>query len=209
MKGAIGKAEQLVAERDGAWMPQQFDNPANIEVHKRTSAQEILADFPEGLDVLITGVGTGGHITGVGETLKAVARLKTFAVEPTLSPVISGGQTADRTDPGHRRRVSSRQPAHGHARRRDPGQRRTPRATPCGRAHGGHLRRPAWGAALAAVAQKLADLPDGARVLTFVTTPASVISRSRGCSTTMAAPPGNPRTREISPRVTHRPTDRR
>ena len=93
MKGAIARAEELAAQTPGAWIPQQFDNAANPEVHARTTAQEILADFPEGLDVLITGVGTGGHITGVARVLKAEwPQLKVYAVEPTLSPVISGGQ---------------------------------------------------------------------------------------------------------------------
>jgi cysteine synthase A len=92
MKGAIERARELVAATPGAWMPQQFDNPANVEIHRRTTAQEILADFPEGLDYLITGVGTGGHITGVSEVLKqTMPRLKTLAVEPAKSPVISGG----------------------------------------------------------------------------------------------------------------------
>ncbi len=92
MKGAIERARELVAATPGAWMPQQFDNPANVEIHRRATAQEILADFPEGLDYLITGVGTGGHITGVSEALKQkMPRLKTFAVEPAKSPVISGG----------------------------------------------------------------------------------------------------------------------
>ena len=92
MKGAIAKAEELVAQTPGAWMPQQFENPANIEVHVRTTAQEILADFPEGLDALITGVGTGGHLTGTARVLKAIwPSLKVFAVEPAASPVISGG----------------------------------------------------------------------------------------------------------------------
>lgn len=92
MKGAIEKAKELVASTPDAWMPQQFDNVANIDVHVKTTAQEILADFPEGFDYLITGVGTGGHITGVGETLKKqFPNLKVFAVEPELSPVLSGG----------------------------------------------------------------------------------------------------------------------
>jgi cysteine synthase len=92
MKGAVARAEELIAETPGAWMPQQFDNPANIAVHVRTTAQEILADFPDGLDAIITGVGTGGHITGIAQVLKAQwPNLKIFAVEPTLSPVISGG----------------------------------------------------------------------------------------------------------------------
>ena len=71
MKGAIARAQELVAATPGAWMPQQFENPANTEIHARTTAQEILADFPEGLDVLITGVGTGGHLTGCAKVLKA------------------------------------------------------------------------------------------------------------------------------------------
>ncbi len=92
MKGAIARASVLAAENPGAWIAQQFENPANIEVHARTTAREILADFPEGLDVLITGVGTGGHITGCAEELKKHwPNLKVFAVEPALSPVISGG----------------------------------------------------------------------------------------------------------------------
>ena len=95
MKGAIARAEELAAQTPGAWIPQQFENPANVAVHERTTAQEILADFPDGLDVLITGVGTGGHITGVAKVLKAKwPKLKVFAVEPTQSPVISGGQPA-------------------------------------------------------------------------------------------------------------------
>lgn len=92
MKGAIARAQELVASTPGAWMPQQFENPANIDVHVRTTAQEILADFPDGIDALITGVGTGGHLTGVARVLKAkFPHLKVFAVEPAASPVISGG----------------------------------------------------------------------------------------------------------------------
>ncbi len=95
MKGAIARAQEIVAETGGAWMPQQFDNPANIAVHEQTTAQEILNDFPEGLDALITGVGTGGHITGCARVLKkAWPQLKVFAVEPAASPVISGGSPA-------------------------------------------------------------------------------------------------------------------
>src|SRR6185503_21349893 len=93
MKGSIARAQEIIDQIPGSWMPQQFDNPANIEVHVRTTAQEILADFPEGLDALITGVGTGGHITGCARVLKkAWPQLKVFAVEPSQSPVISGGQ---------------------------------------------------------------------------------------------------------------------
>ena len=95
MKGAIARAEELAAQTPGAWIPQQFENPANVAIHEATTAQEVLADFPDGLDVLITGVGTGGHLTGVAKVLKAKwPQLKVFAVEPTQSPVISGGQPA-------------------------------------------------------------------------------------------------------------------
>ncbi len=93
MKGAIERGLEIVAQTSGAWMPQQFENPANIDVHAQTTAQEILADFADApIDVLITGVGTGGHITGCAQVLKkAWPNLKVFAVEPTLSPVIGGG----------------------------------------------------------------------------------------------------------------------
>ena len=92
MKGAIEKAKELAAITPNSWVPQQFDNPANIQVHVNTTAQEILKDFPNGVDYLITGVGTGGHITGVGRVLKEkFPNTKIFAVEPVLSPVISGG----------------------------------------------------------------------------------------------------------------------
>ncbi|MDW8273311.1 MAG: cysteine synthase A [Chitinophagales bacterium] len=95
MKGAIEKARELAASIPNAWMPQQFDNPANVEIHLRTTAREILDDFPEGIDALITGVGTGGHITGVGKVLKEkFPHVKIFAVEPALSPVLSGGAPA-------------------------------------------------------------------------------------------------------------------
>ncbi|MEK8049385.1 cysteine synthase A [Ideonella sp. DXS22W] len=92
MKGAIARAQEIVASTPGAWMPQQFENPANIAVHVKTTAEEIAADFPEGLDALITGVGTGGHLSGCAQVLKARwPGLKVFAVEPAQSPVISGG----------------------------------------------------------------------------------------------------------------------
>jgi cysteine synthase A len=96
MKGSIARAQEIIAETPNSWMPQQFENPANLEVHRRTTAQEILADFRDNpIDVLITGVGTGGHITACAEVLKKEwPDLKVFAVEPTLSPVLSGG------DPG-------------------------------------------------------------------------------------------------------------
>lgn len=92
MKGAIEKATELAQTIPQSWIPQQFTNQANVEIHKLTTAQEIIADFPDGLDYIITGVGTGGHITGVAEVLKAkFPNLKVFAVEPELSPVLSGG----------------------------------------------------------------------------------------------------------------------
>ncbi len=93
MGGAIEKAQELSAETPNSWIPQQFNNPVNSEIHRQTTAQEILADFPEGFDYMITGVGTGGHITGCAEVMKpAMPNLKVFAVEPTKSPVISGGE---------------------------------------------------------------------------------------------------------------------
>ncbi len=95
MKGAIARAQELAEKTPGAWIPQQFENPANIAVHVKTTAQEILKAFPEGLDAIITGVGTGGHLTGVAKVLKAAwPQLKVFAVEPAASPVISGGSPA-------------------------------------------------------------------------------------------------------------------
>ena len=94
MTGSIERAQELVDQTPGSWMPQQFDNPANVEVHRQTTAQEILRDFADTpLDAVITGVGTGGHITGCAEVLKGVwPKLKVFAVEPALSPILSGGK---------------------------------------------------------------------------------------------------------------------
>jgi cysteine synthase A len=92
MKGSIAKAEELAAEIENSWIPFQFDNPANVDAHRNFTAQEIINDFPEGFDYLITGVGTGGHITGVAEVLKKeFPNIKVFAVEPEASPVIGGG----------------------------------------------------------------------------------------------------------------------
>ena len=93
IKGSMARADEIAAELPDAWIPSQFANPANPEVHRRTTAEEIAADFPEGLDFLVTGVGTGGHITGCAEVLKERwPNLKVYAVEPTLSPVLSGGE---------------------------------------------------------------------------------------------------------------------
>ena len=169
MKGAIAKAQELVETTPGAWMPQQFENPANIDVHMRTTAQEILADFPEGLDALITGVGTGGHLTGCARVLKAAwPALKVFAVEPAASPVISGGAPSPHPIQGI---GAGFVPANldttlldgvitvdaEHAREM---ARRSAREE-------GLLVGISSGATLAAIAQKLPDLPAGARVLGF------------------------------------------
>ncbi|MEO5797103.1 MAG: cysteine synthase family protein, partial [Rhodoferax sp.] len=169
MKGAIARAQELVAATPGSWMPQQFENPANIAIHVRTTAQEILADFPDGLDALITGVGTGGHITGCAQVLKAAwPNLKVFAVEPSASPVISGGAPAPHPIQGigagfipKNLDVSlldgvvqvDAEPAREWARRSAREE--------------GMLVGISSGATLAAIAQKLPELPAGARVLGF------------------------------------------
>ncbi|MEN9890259.1 MAG: hypothetical protein RLY78_554 [Pseudomonadota bacterium] len=169
MKGAIERAKELVAATPGAWMPQQFENPANIAVHVRTTAEEILADFPEGLDALITGVGTGGHLSGCAQVLKAKwPQLKVYAVEPAASPVISGGSPAPhpiqgigagfipanlKTDLLDGVIQVDAEPAREMARR-------------CAREEG-LLVGISSGATLAAIAQKLPELPAGARVLGF------------------------------------------
>jgi cysteine synthase len=169
MKGAIARAEELAAEIPGAWIPQQFENPANIDVHVRTTAEEILADFPEGLDALITGVGTGGHITGCAEVLKPKwPKLEVFAVEPAASPVISGGQPSPHPIQGI---GAGFVPANLHTGLLDgviqvsaedakEYARRSARQE-------GLLVGISSGAALAAIAQKLPELPKGARVLGF------------------------------------------
>lgn len=169
MKGAIARAHELVAQTPGAWMPQQFENPANIAVHVRTTAEEILADFPDGFDALITGVGTGGHITGVGEVLKQhFPYLKVYAVEPELSPVISGGAAGPHPIQGigagfiprnlHTAVLDgtiavSKEEAYEMTRR-------------SAREEGTFIGVSS-GASLAAVAKKLPDLPQGSRILTF------------------------------------------
>jgi cysteine synthase A len=169
MKGAIARAQELVAATPGAWMPQQFENPANIEVHVRTTAQEILADFPDGLDALITGVGTGGHLSGCARVLKAAwPQLKVYAVEPNASPVISGGAPAPHPIQGigagfipknldtalldgviQVEAEAAREMARRSAREE------------------GMLVGISSGATLAAIAQKLPELTAGARVLGF------------------------------------------
>lgn len=170
MKGAIERAMVLVESTPGAWMPQQFENPANVEVHVRTTAQEILNDFADSpLDAVVTGVGTGGHITGVAKVLKEKwPNLKVFAVEPTLSPVISGGQPGPhpiqgigagfipanldtalldgviQVDPNDAKEMARRSASEE-----------------------GLLVGISSGATLAAIAAKLKELPAGARVLGF------------------------------------------
>ena len=169
MKGAISRAEELVASKDGAWMPQQFTNPANIEVHKRTTAEEILRDFPEGIDYLITGVGTGGHITGVSEVLKErLPNLQTFAVEPEKSPVISGGASGPHRLQGI---GAGFVPENLHTATLDGTIQVTEEeaydyAVRVAREEGIFVG-PSSGASLAAVAKKRPDLPDGSRILTF------------------------------------------
>jgi cysteine synthase A len=169
MKGAIARAEELVAATPGAWMPQQFENPANIDVHVKSTAQEILADFPNGLDALITGVGTGGHLTGCAKVLKLKwPQLEVFAVEPKASPVISGGSPSPHPIQGIGAGFIPRnldtalldgviQVDAEDAREFG---RRAAREE-------GMLVGISSGATLAAIAQKLPDLPAGAKVLGF------------------------------------------
>ena len=122
MKGAIARAQELAEQTPGSWIPQQFENPANIDVHVRTTALEIANDFPNGVDVIITGVGTGGHLSGVAQVLKAKwPKLKVFAVEPTASPVISGGAPCAPPHPGHWRGLYPQEFEDRTAGRRDPG----------------------------------------------------------------------------------------
>ena len=169
MKGAIARAEELQAQTPGAWIPQQFENPANIAVHAETTAKEILADFPDGLDVLITGVGTGGHITGCARVLKAkFPNLKVFAVEPTGSAVISGGPPGPHAIQGlgagfipknldtsvlDGAIVVDAEDAREYARRSAREE--------------GMLVGISSGATLAAIAQKLPSFPAGSRILGF------------------------------------------
>jgi cysteine synthase len=170
MKGAIERAHEIVAATPGAWMPQQFENPANIAVHARTTAQEILSDFADTpIDALITGVGTGGHLTGCAETLKAQwPGMKAWAVEPTLSPVISGGQPAPHPIQGI---GAGFIPANLHTQSIDGAIQVDPAdakdwARRCATQEG-MLVGISSGATLAAIAQKLPDLPAGSRVLGF------------------------------------------
>ena len=169
MKGAIARAQELVAQTPNAWMPQQFENESNIEIHKRTTAQEILNDFPEGLDYLITGVGTGGHITACGEVLKAKwPKLKVLAVEPAKSPVISGGAPGPHPIQGL---GAGFIPKNLHTAILDGtiqvDEKDAYEFTRRAAREEGIFVGVSSGAALSAVNQKLAEMPDGSRVLAF------------------------------------------
>ncbi len=169
MKGAIAKAEEIAAENPNAWIPSQFDNPSNIDAHRKNTAKEILADLPEGFDYLITGVGTGGHISGVSEVVKArFPQVKTFAVEPELSPVISGGAPGPHPIQGigagfipENLKTNlldgtiqvSKEEAFEYAKRAAKEE--------------GLFIGISSGASLAAVAKKLEELPKGSRIVTF------------------------------------------
>ena len=169
MNGAIARAIELVEKTPGAWMPQQFDNPANIEVHARTTAEEIAADFPSGFDALITGVGTGGHITGCAQVLKKMwPKLKVYAVEPAASPVISGGKPSPHPIQGI---GAGFIPKNLHTDLLDGTiQVEAEAAKEMARrsaSEEGLLVGISSGATLAAIAQKLPELPAGATVLGF------------------------------------------
>lgn len=169
MTGAIEKANELAAGIENSWIPQQFENEANIEIHRDTTAKEIIGDFPQGFDMLITGVGTGGHITGVAEVLKKnFHKLKVFAVEPSLSPVISGGQPGSHPLQGigagfipknlHTEILDgtvqiTKDEAFEYAKR-------------CAREEG-ILVGISTGASLAAVAKKIPDIPKDGKIITF------------------------------------------
>ena len=169
MNGAIARAKELVAQTPNSWLPQQFENPANIDIHARTTAEEILADFPNGIDYLITGVGTGGHLTGVAQVLKAkFPNTKVFAVEPSASPVISGGKPSPHPIQGigagfipvnlHTSLLDGVIQVEGDA-AKDYARRSA--------AEEGLLVGISSGATLAAIAQKLVDIPAGSTVLGF------------------------------------------
>ena len=169
MNGAIARATEIVEQTPGAWMPQQFDNPANVDVHHRTTAAEIAAAFPSGLDALITGVGTGGHITGCAQHLKTLwPKLKVYAVEPSASPVISGGKPSPHPiqgiGAGFIPRNLNTELLDGvilvEADAAKDMARRSAREE-------GMLVGISSGATLAAIAQKLPDMPAGASVLGF------------------------------------------
>jgi len=169
MKGAIERAHQIKEEIGNAWIPQQFENPANIEVHQRTTAAEIIKDFPDGIDYLITGVGTGGHITGCGEVLKKrFPKTKVFAVEPAASPVISGGSHSPHPIQGI---GAGFIPKNLHTEILDGAIQVTNEeafqfAVKAAKVEGIFIGASS-GASLAAVSKKLPEIPEGSKVLTF------------------------------------------
>ena len=170
MKGAIARASELVAETPNSWMPGQFENPANIDIHVATTAPEILADFADApIDALITGVGTGGHITGVAQALKAVwPKLKVYAVEPAASPVISGGQPSPHPIQGI---GAGFIPANLHTQWLDGVIQVDASAAKAmalrAATEEGMLVGISSGATLQAIAQKIPELPAGSRILGF------------------------------------------
>jgi cysteine synthase A len=169
MGGAIERAQELARDIPSAWIPQQFENPANVDVHRRTTAREILEDFPEGFDYLITGVGTGGHITGCAEVLKArFPQLRVFAVEPEASPVLSGGQKGlhpvQGIGAGFIPKIMRMDLMDGVIQVAAEDAFRF--AVRCAKEEGIFIGISS-GASLAAVNKKLPDMPDGSRVLTF------------------------------------------
>ena len=169
MKGAIEKARELIAETPGSWMPMQFDNEANTLIHKTTTAQEILKDFPDGLDYVITVFGTGGHITGVAEVLKSkFPKIKVFAVEPELSPVLSGGAPGPHPiqgiGAGFVPSILKTELLDGIIKvSKDDAFEFTRRAAK----EEGLFIGVSSGASLAAVNQKLSEIPKGSRIITF------------------------------------------
>ncbi|HZN46749.1 MAG TPA: cysteine synthase A [Ramlibacter sp.] len=169
MKGAIARAEELAGQTPGSWIPQQFENQANVEVHERTTAREILEDFPDGVDYLITGVGTGGHITGCAKVLKQKwSGLKVFAVEPVASPVLSGGQPSPHPiqgiGAGFIPKIMDTSVLDGVIQvDAEPAREMARRAA----SEEGILVGISSGATLAAIAQKLKDIPAGATILGF------------------------------------------
>ncbi len=169
MNGSIEKARELISSTPGSWMPMQFDNPANTLIHHNTTAQEIVKDFPEGLDYLITGVGTGGHITGCAEVLKVkFPKIKVFAVEPELSPVLSGGAPGPHPlqglGAGFIPSILNTDLLDGVIKvSKDEAYKFTRRAA----TEEGLFVGISSGAALAAVNQKLHEFPKGSRIITF------------------------------------------
>lgn len=169
MKGAIEKARELSAATPNSWIPQQFDNPSNTEVHRKTTAQEIINDFPEGLDYVITGVGTGGHITAIAEVVKAkMPNLKVFAVEPELSPVLSGGAPSPHPlqglGAGFIPSILNKEALDGVI---TVGKEESFSFTQRLAKEEGILAGISTGAALAAVSKKLPELPKGSKILTY------------------------------------------